>query len=507
MTSVDGARAAGRRWSAIALLALLATLTAAGPAGAHASLQTTSPPAGTVAVAAPAALTLTFTEEVSVVSSGVKVIDPSGHALTTQAVSDPASASTVTVRLPQRLLEGTYTVNWNVLSIDGHPLSGGAYRFAVGRVTLPLTVPDGGDPPLGPSRLGATGRVLAAGGALALAGLVAFPLLAVRPVRRRLMRATDPELADAMVARVEGRLPRWAALFAVVAVAGTLMVLLDNVSRTTGLSVPAVLGDPLGLIAALFNRTGGLLVARLLLLGAAGAVVLLPTTPSRPARVEDGPELPPLLPSGAKLLLTLALALAGLLTFSLSSHAAAARTDRWVRIGSDAVHLLASALWIGGLLGLALIALPAARDLGGQDRTRVAEIAGTVSTAFSVMAQLAMVAVLATGSYAALEQVTGLSDLSGTAWGVELTAKLALWVVVLLVAGINAVLLVPRLADRSAAGTRRLATAGDLRSAIRLELALAAGLVVTASLMSATAQPSDLPGRLVPTTTRVTAGT
>lgn len=485
---------------------LLGTALAAGPAQAHANLIKADPAPTSIVAEAPDQVRLTFTEVVSVLPAGIRVNGPDGRRIGTRADRDPTDAQAVVIDLPRGLKDGTYTVTWNVLSIDGHAI-GGVYRFAIGAPSSSLTAPLPAAS-TGPSKLGTVGRVLAAAGALALVGLVAFPWLVVRRVRDRLARGTSPEVAVRVEREVSARLPRTVARCALVAVTGTVLVLLDTSARLTGQTVGAVLTDPLGFLITLFNRTGALLTARVLLLAAAGAVVLVPTrffapvdqpVPAGAGRVRPaaGAAAPAADDRSPQLAASLGFGLAGLLTFSLSSHAAAATTDRWLAIGFDAVHLLASALWIGGLIALALMALPTARDVGDDDPDLVGEIAGTLSYGFSVVAQLAMVAVLTTGSYAALVQVTGLDDLSQTSWGTELTAKVALWVTVVLIAAVNAGKLVPRLADRTAGGARRLAAAGDLRSAVRLELVLAAGLLVAASLMSATAQPSQVPGRTV----------
>lgn len=507
-------RAALFRMAAAALLGLLGLGLTAAPAQAHANLIRADPAPTTILADPPQQVRLSFTEVVSVLPAGIRVNGPDSRRIGTQAQRDPQDAQAVVIDLPQGLKDGTYTVTWNVLSIDGHAI-GGVYRFAIGAPSSSLTAPVQA-PGTGPSTLGIAGRVLAAAGALSLVGLLAFPWLVVRRVRDRLARGTSAVTAARVEAEVTRRLPRTVAWCALVAVLGTLLVLLDTAARLTGQSVGAVLTDPLGFLITLFNRTGALLTARVLLLAAAGGAVLVPTRFFAPVEPEPvavgagraGPRPAAGQPDAGRaafapddrspqLAAALGFGLAGLLTFSLSSHAAAATTDRWLAIGFDAVHLLASALWIGGLIALARMALPAARDVGGEDPDQVGEIAGTLSYGFSVVAQLAMVAVLTTGAYAALVQVTGLDDLGQTSWGTELTAKIALWVTVILIAAFNSVKFVPRLADRSAGGAQRLAAAGDLRSAVRLELVLAGGLLVAASLMSATAQPSQVPGRTV----------
>jgi copper transport protein len=246
----------------------------------------------------------------------------------------------------------------------------------------------------------------------------------------------------------------------VAALAGTLAVALDTAADAAGrpLSLALLPGFLVG------GRTGELLLARLVLVLAALAL-------------------------SRRRIPALAAATGALLTFSFSSHAAAATADRAVAIGFDALHLAAAALWAGGLLGLAVAGLPAARALGGRDRQLVGDLAGQLSARFSVLAQVAMLVLVTTGGYATLLRINEIRDLRESSWGVELTVKLALFVTVMLFAAASALTFVPMLAGRVGALTRRLAAADELRSAIRIELGLALGLVVVAALMSASPPP------------------
>lgn len=180
------------------------------------------------------------------------------------------------------------------------------------------------------------------------------------------------------------------------------------------------------------------------------------------------------------------------MTFSLSSHAAAVPVDQTIAIGFDVLHLVAAALWAGGLLGLALGGIPGARTVGGSNRRDVGDAAGALSGSFSVAAQLAMLAVLTTGGYLALVQVSALEELTETSWGVALTIKVALFVTLLMFASANAITFVPRLAQRAAKAKQRLVAADELRSAVRLELLGAGALIAVAAVMSATAPPASV---------------
>lgn len=110
--------------------ALALGLGATGAALAHAHLKS-SAPAGDSAVAAPATLELHFSEGVDLKFSGVSLTGPDQKAIATgdtaHAGNDEASLS---VPVTAKLAPGKYTVQWHVLSKDGHKVKG-SYSFDV----------------------------------------------------------------------------------------------------------------------------------------------------------------------------------------------------------------------------------------------------------------------------------------------------------------------------------------------------------------------------------------
>lgn len=111
--------------------------TGASPALAHDELIGTDPAGGAVLASPPTSLTLTFSgilldEEGA---TEVAVLDASGASLTD---GDPVLDG---VRVTQALTgegSGTVTVQWRVVSSDGHPISG-EYAFSVGDGVAPAT--------------------------------------------------------------------------------------------------------------------------------------------------------------------------------------------------------------------------------------------------------------------------------------------------------------------------------------------------------------------------------
>lgn len=115
----------------LAALAFAASLTATLPASAHAFLDHASPAVGSSVPAAPAAVTLWFTQDLEPAFSSVTVTNPAGQRVDLgSARVPPGQPAELQVGL-KPLPPGTYTVNWHVISVDTHPTEG-SFTFTVG---------------------------------------------------------------------------------------------------------------------------------------------------------------------------------------------------------------------------------------------------------------------------------------------------------------------------------------------------------------------------------------
>jgi hypothetical protein len=125
-----------RRLAALAVLLGLALLGGAGTAAAHNVLIGTDPPDGTRLATGPARVTLTFDLPVQAGFSTVTVTGPDGK----QWQAGPPVEDGPTVSSPVKPLgpAGQYTIGYQVLSADSHPVRG-AVRFV-------LTTPGTGTP-------------------------------------------------------------------------------------------------------------------------------------------------------------------------------------------------------------------------------------------------------------------------------------------------------------------------------------------------------------------------
>ncbi|MFF9274212.1 copper resistance CopC/CopD family protein [Streptomyces griseosporeus] len=366
-------------------LLVLILLGGAAPASAHAALRATDPADGTVLKTAPRALTLTFTESVGLLDGSFRVYDPDGHRLRTGPPGHAdGRADTARVTLPGTLGRGTYTVAWRVVSADSHPVSG-AFTFSVGAPSPAVAAPataQAEDPATG--ALFDLARYTAYGGAALLIGTAVF-LTVCRP----------PDPAGPVLRRVAGA--GWWLLLA-----ATAALLLLRAPYETGEGPSAAL-DPGGLARTLTTRPGQALAARLVLLG---AVAVLPRRP-RAVRTA-GP--------------VLAVALA--LTWASAEHASAGPQVP-VAMASAVLHLLAMAVWLGGLVCLVTLLHPA--------RT----VPAAVPARFSRLALVCVAVLAVTGVYQSWRGLGSWPALMGTAYGRLLLAKLAAVVLLLTVAALS----------------------------------------------------------------------
>lgn len=98
---------------------------------AHAHLKHPYPAADANVDAAPQALTLNFSEGIEPKFSGVKITGAKQQDVKTGPVKRNENDKTqLIVPLEQALTPGEYTVDWHVVSVDGHKTTGN-YHFSV----------------------------------------------------------------------------------------------------------------------------------------------------------------------------------------------------------------------------------------------------------------------------------------------------------------------------------------------------------------------------------------
>ena len=119
-----------------AALVVIAVLATATPAFAHAELESTSPESGANLPAGqpPDSVSMTFSEGVQLPENAVQLLNSDGQTVSGVGKAQHGdSDSVVTTALPA-LDDGTYVVDWHVVSVDSHPIDG-AFTFNVGAAT------------------------------------------------------------------------------------------------------------------------------------------------------------------------------------------------------------------------------------------------------------------------------------------------------------------------------------------------------------------------------------
>ncbi len=118
--------------TSIAVFALLAAGVMASSANAHPTLKSANPPAEGIAVSEPTEIKLNFSEGVIPKFSSVELKDQAGKTIATGKVAtNPKDQKELVVALQAPLKTGTYTVTWNIVSVDTHRVHG-TYSFTVG---------------------------------------------------------------------------------------------------------------------------------------------------------------------------------------------------------------------------------------------------------------------------------------------------------------------------------------------------------------------------------------
>lgn len=164
-----------------------------------------------------------------------------------------------------------------------------------------------------------------------------------------------------------------------------------------------------------------------------------------------------------------------------SSHAAAVSPGTRQAVTVDVGHLLATGLWLGGLLPLAWLLRAASRDDGVEARPYALQ----TTRRFSRVALLAMLVLIASGLLNALTQVESIAGLIGTTHGRLLVVKVAMLVPILVLAVRNRMRFLPAL-SQTAGTSFEASTMRRLAAFVAIEAGLAFALLAVAAAMTLT---------------------
>jgi copper transport protein len=451
----------------IAAVFLIAMLLAAPSALAHANLLRSDPPANSAQPISPTRVRLWFSETPEPSFTTISVLDKNGVRLdNSDSHRVPDEKDAMEVSVPE-LPEGLYTVNWKALSaVDGH-VTTGSFSFTVGDVPLsessPREIMGLVDNALAASQPPPLFQVLARWLNLltlvVLVGALAFPILVLLPA---IAMAEDMPILRAylsvfnkVVDEPDHVLDWYEKWLMFVRVAFVLYVLASvGILLSQAIAAGGGLDAILNVLQA--TRFGTVWLFRISLLVLLGVLIFRDVTEPRAMRIG--------------VLLGIGL----VFTQSLTSHGAAVSDPPILPLAVDFVHLLVTAIWVGGLVQL----LIAARSF---DARTLAKLIAT----FSLVAFTCVGVLIATGAYSMIVQVGSLEAFFDTAYGTTLFTKFLLILPLLALGALNLIVNRPALPRLAAQRIRSVVMRFNI--AVALEIVLAALVILVVGVLTSLA--------------------
>ncbi|HEY3061315.1 MAG TPA: copper resistance protein CopC [Chloroflexota bacterium] len=351
---------------------------------AHAILLRVDPPTGRTLPGAPPTVRLLFSEPIDPEFSRVQVLDETGKQV--DQGDSRVDDTQLTVSLQTGLGNGVYIVNWRSLStIDVHPETG-QYALFVG-------VPPTATGTLTQRNESTPGTIVARWWLYVAASVFAGSLAAWKLVFGPVL-GTDSSARSVALARVH----RVALVAGVLLLVGTLFAAVAQAAAAAGVPMTSAFGNPLRDLLTR-GRFAGIWWPRLGISVVAFAIVAWRGLDD--AWSESAAAMVPAI----------------LLTNSLTSHGATLPLAV-VGVVLDWVHVLAAAIWVGGLANLAIVA-PVLR------RADSSVLPGVVRR-FTRLAIVSVLAILVSGAVQAALEIGSWEGLVGTSYGQGVLVKVAL---------------------------------------------------------------------------------
>jgi putative copper resistance protein D len=155
--------------------------------------------------------------------------------------------------------------------------------------------------------------------------------------------------------------------------------------------------------------------------------------------------------------------------------------SKQLHLAADALHLLIAAAWPAGLLPFAIL-------LFSLRRTAQWQIVAKMTNRFSAMSLFSVAVLATTGIVNSCYMLNSISDLSRTAYGRMLLAKICVFAAALVMGAVNLMLLKPRLAARDSRSSR---TALALQVTTSIEILCAIAAIAVVALLGTLAPPHD----------------
>ncbi len=416
----------------LALVLAVAGLLVSAPAGwAHAQLLDTSPVSGSTVKVEPREVVFEFNQDVGGTLGAIRVYDAQGNEVDDLNVSHPdGDEHWMGVGLKPRLPEGTYTGTYRVVSADTHIVYGGLV-FSIGhpsassKVTVAGLIAKNKSGKVTQVAFGVVRGLNYLTLALMVGGL-AFLFFVWIPA---LTAVKGPEERWSIASRVlASRLGRLFAVAIVLGVAVSVLGVLLQGASAAGVSLWTSLKSSIveSTLETRFGQVWGLraidwaLLGVLLVAARAMGRGVIPKLGVGSPDAERFAFSPP--PPRVVLALLGVGALYLAITPALAGHASI-ESPTGLFFPSDALHVLAGSVWVGGVACL-LLALPSAtRQLEGGERSRLL-LANLVR--FSPVALGAVIVIAVTGVIQAYIDVRSLRGLFHTTYGALIVVKVVL---------------------------------------------------------------------------------
>lgn len=422
-------------------------------AWAHAHLKRSEPAGGSRLTSSPQVIRLWFSERPELSLTVITLKNENGKTLPlTPPHSEGGDQLMVAARVSERLPDGRYTVVWRTAGSDGHP-SHGTFSFAVlAKETTPVKEPV--------PRVGA------------VTDTIGFGITATSS-----STTSESEEESGAASSLSNSLARAVSFIGLLALIGATVFRTLVLARARGINVE--LRGRMEQRAAILGLAASLLV----ILGAFARIYLESEMMSRMPGMQTMSMTDMAMHTrwGSALRLEIGSALAALVSFALAArrirgawlaagilaivlavtpalagHAAASPKFTSLMVGTDFLHVLGGASWLGSLLAVMSVGIPLCLTLNGVERW--SSVASLVNS-FSPVALASAVVVVVSGLIASWVHLQHLSALWQTAYGQVLLAKLALVAITFAIGAYNFRRVQPQLvAEAGAVRLRRSAT-------------------------------------------------
>jgi copper transport protein len=380
----------------------------------HATLISSEPAKGSTIASSPARIYLVFSEEVEASLGSIRLVGPAGRVVALKSTGDPRNVSALVGPLTTPLDNGSWRVEWRIVSEDGHPIDG-SFTFTVAGASVDTAAsvavpPSAVEPPhdsAHPVEIAPTSEEAAEQSAFSDVPVLAATL---RGLGVGLLTAFAGLLWFLGTRRDRARQPRADRLASSLAIATAVSLVLHFLVWTLAVSPDRSLsGEQMGVVMS--SRVGRLEVMR-------AAFAVLACWAFVLARRDK---------------LTLAFAVAAMSVSAATGHSAAIHPS--MTIPMRALHLLAIAAWLGGLLWLLAL-----------ERPTIAAVAAE-SQRVSSAALLAVIVVAISGIVQTKYFIGEWGELLRSTYGAVVILKLAGLGVLVLFGAHHRYRVLPRLAD------------------------------------------------------------